>query len=96
MQSQTEVNLMQNKFDLSQVDDAWEHLTRFEKQSANVDYYLLRNRWGIRMKDLKGTILLSRGDLEGAEALARQCLDTSIRAGYKKFEVRRNDFLDGY
>ena len=36
------------------------------------------------MKDLKACILLCRGDLDGAEKLADQCLKTSTVRGFKK------------
>ncbi|MFQ5917027.1 MAG: adenylate/guanylate cyclase domain-containing protein, partial [Candidatus Binatia bacterium] len=85
MQAMAEVNLMENKFEMGKVDDAWEHMTRFEKESAHPDYDLLRYRWSIRMKDLKGTILLSRGDLEGAEEIAKDCLDTATKRGMTKY-----------
>jgi class 3 adenylate cyclase/tetratricopeptide (TPR) repeat protein len=85
MKSQAEVNLMENKFEMGKVDDAWEHMTRFEKESAHPDYDLVRYRWSTRMKDLKGTIVLSRGDLEGAEEIAKDCLDTATKRGMKKY-----------
>jgi tetratricopeptide (TPR) repeat protein len=85
MQAMAEVNLMENKFEMGKVVEAWEHMTRFEKESVHSDYDFLRDRWSTRMKDLKGTILLSRGDLDGADELARQCLDVATKRRYKKY-----------
>lgn len=85
MQSMAEVNLMENKFEMGQVDEAWKHLTRFEEVSAHPDYAFLRDRWLTRMNDLKGTILLGREDIDSAEELARQCLDTAAKRGWKKY-----------
>jgi class 3 adenylate cyclase/tetratricopeptide (TPR) repeat protein len=84
MQAQTEVNLMENSFEIGRIDEAWDHITRFEEQSAPADYNYIRVRWETRMKDLKGTILMCRGDLDGAEKLARQNLEKSTERGYKK------------
>jgi tetratricopeptide (TPR) repeat protein len=85
MQAMAEVNLMENKFEMGKVVEAWEHMTRFEKEGVHPDYDFARDRWFTRMKDLKGTILLNRGDLDGAEELARQCLDVATKRQYKKY-----------
>jgi hypothetical protein len=37
------------------------------------------------MKDLKATILLGKGDVEGAEALAEECLRVAAEKGMKKY-----------
>ena len=75
---------MENKFEMGRVEEAWEHIIRYENQSAGPEYDYIRDRWEIRMKDLKGIIMMTRGNLEGAEEIARQCLETSTRKGYKK------------
>ena len=85
MRSMSEVSLMENRFEIGKVDDAWEHMILFEKESAHADYDYMRERWEIRMNDLKGTILMKRGDLEGAEGLARVCLKTAMKRDYKKY-----------
>jgi class 3 adenylate cyclase/tetratricopeptide (TPR) repeat protein len=84
MQAQSEVCLMEYEFEKGNVDDAWEHMMQFEKESTHADYDLVRERWETRMKDLKGMMLLSRGDLESAEEVAREYLDTSMKRGFKK------------
>jgi tetratricopeptide (TPR) repeat protein len=84
MQAHAEVNLMENEFEMGKVDEAWDHITRFEEASAHPNYDFERTHWTNRMKDLKGTILLSRGDLDGAEELAGQCLEENTKFGYKK------------
>ena len=85
MQSMAEVNLMENKFEMGKVDEAMEHIIRFEEVSANLDYDFMRHRWLTRMKDLKGNILLSQGNLDGAAELAKQCLKAAKKRGMKKY-----------
>jgi len=85
MQSMAEVNLMENKFEMGKVDEAMEHIIRFEEVSANLDYDFIRYRWLTRMKDLKGNILLSQGNLDGAAELAKQCLKAAKKRGMKKY-----------
>jgi class 3 adenylate cyclase/tetratricopeptide (TPR) repeat protein len=85
IRAMTEVNLMENKFEMGKIDDAWKDLTRLEEEIVSSDFDLARDRWSTRMKDLKGIILLRRGDLEGAEALAQQCLHVATKQHYKKY-----------
>jgi len=85
MQAMAEVNLMENKFEMEKIDDAWEHITRFEKVSIDPAYDIHRDRWSTRMKNLKGSILMNRGDLDGAEELARECLEVAKKRGIKKY-----------
>ena len=84
MQAMTEVNLMENEFEMGKVDEAWQHLTSFEQESAHPDYDLRRDRWTLRMMDLKGRILLRRGDLDEANQVAQKCLDVATERKYKK------------
>ncbi|PQP35461.1 hypothetical protein C6A37_02420 [Desulfobacteraceae bacterium SEEP-SAG9] len=84
----TEVNLIDNKFEMGKIDDAWEHIIRFEEEIVSPDFEIMRDRWSTRMKDLKGIILLKRGDLDSAEELARQCLEVATKRQYKKYMGR--------
>jgi len=93
MQGQCEVNLMENNFDLGKVDEAWEHIVRFERESARPEYDMLRDRWSSRMKDLKAAILLGRGDLDAAEGLARECLEVGRQRGYQKYVGKAQSLL---
>jgi class 3 adenylate cyclase/tetratricopeptide (TPR) repeat protein len=93
MQSQCEVNLMENAFDMGKVEEAWEHIVRYEQQSARPEYDMLRDRWASRLKDLKATILLGRGDLDAAEGLARECLEVGTQRGYKKYVGKAHRLL---
>jgi len=88
MEAQTEINLMEIKYATGKVNEAWEHLIRYEKVSSHPDYDYIRWRWSIRMKDLKGTIILKRRDLDGAEKLARECLDIATRDESRKYMGR--------
>jgi tetratricopeptide (TPR) repeat protein len=93
IQSQTEINLMENKYTMGKVNKTWEHLTRYEKESSHSDYDYIRWRWSMRMKDLKGTILLRKGDLDGAEKLARECLDDATSYKQRKYMGRAERLL---
>jgi tetratricopeptide (TPR) repeat protein len=93
MQGQCEVNLMENNFDLGKVDEAWEHIVRFERESARPEYDMLRDRWSSRMKDLKAAILLGRGDLDAVEGLARECLEVGRQRGYQKYVGKAQSLL---
>ena len=68
-QAMTEVNLIENKFEMKKYDDALDHIIRFQNISASSDYDYMRDRWNVRMNGLKADILLSKGDLEAAEHL---------------------------
>ena len=46
------------------------------------------------MKDLKGNIMLCRGNLDGAEELARQCFDAASKYGWKK-HIAKSERLAG-
>jgi len=86
MQSQAEVNLMENKFEMGKIDETWDHLVRFEEISSTPEYSLYRQRWLTRMNDLKGKIALERGDLDGVEKLASGCFQIAKDWRYKKYE----------
>jgi len=85
MQAMAEINIMENKFAMGDVDEAWNHITRFEELSKHPTYDIHRIRWSTRMKDLKGNILLCRGDLDGAESLAKECVEAAKIRGIKKY-----------
>jgi class 3 adenylate cyclase/tetratricopeptide (TPR) repeat protein len=85
MQAMAEVNMMENKFDMGDVNEAWDHITRFEEVSKHSNYDIHRIRWSTRMNDLKGNILLGRGDLDGAESVAKQCIEAATKRGIKKY-----------
>jgi class 3 adenylate cyclase/tetratricopeptide (TPR) repeat protein len=93
MQAMAEVNMMENKFDMGDVDEAWNHIIRFEEVSKHPNYDIHRIRWSTRMKDLKGNILLDRGDLDGAESLAKQCVQAATKRGIKKYVGKANRLL---
>jgi len=85
-EAMAEVNLMENKFDMGSAEEALEDIIRFdERVRSDPDYDLLRHRWNTRMNDLKATILLGKGDLNGAQVLAEECLRVAIEKGMKKY-----------
>jgi len=86
MQSQAEVNLMENKYEMGKIDETWDHLVQYEEISSTPEYCLYRERWLTRMNDLKGKIALERGDLDGAENIANECLQIAKDWRYKKYE----------
>lgn len=85
MQAMAEINIMENTFEMGDVDEAWNHITRFEEVSNHPNYDIQRIRWSTRMRDLKGNILLGRGDLDGAESLAKQCVEAATKRGIRKY-----------
>jgi tetratricopeptide (TPR) repeat protein len=84
---------MENKFDMGRAEEAWNHIVHFEELSAPPDYDFLRDRWASRLKLVKGNIHLSRGNLDEAEELARGCLDTAAKRGYKKYSAKAERLL---
>jgi tetratricopeptide (TPR) repeat protein len=93
MQAMSEVNLMENEFEMGKLDQAWAHITRFEDISASSNYDYHRIRWSTRMKDLRGRILLRRGELDGAEEIAQQCLAAALNRDMKKYVGRAERLL---
>ena len=85
IRAMTKVNLMENKFEMGKINEAWKDLASLEEEIVNPDFHFMRDRWSTRMKDLEGVILLKRGDLDGAEEIVRQCLDVAIKRQYKKY-----------
>jgi class 3 adenylate cyclase/tetratricopeptide (TPR) repeat protein len=86
MQSQAEVNLMENKYEMGKIDETWDHLVQYEEISSTPEYCLYRERWLTRMNDLKGKLALERGDLDGAESITNECLQIAKDWIYKKYE----------
>ena len=88
IRAMTEVNIIENEVEMGKIDDAWKHIIRLEGEVDNPNFDFNRDRWSIRMKDLKGVILLKRGDLDGAEEIARHYLDVGAKRKYKKYSGR--------
>jgi class 3 adenylate cyclase/tetratricopeptide (TPR) repeat protein/ribosomal protein L40E len=85
MQAMAEVNLMENGFEMGEIDRTWEHLCRFEESSRGQPYDINRNLWSTRMKDLKASMLLDRRDLDKAQGIAEECLETGTYWKMKKY-----------
>jgi tetratricopeptide (TPR) repeat protein len=85
MQAMTEVNLIENRAEMGKLDEAWDHIGRFETTSADPAYDIFRHRWTSRMSAVKASILMARGDLDSAQALAEQGLDVAARWAMKKY-----------
>jgi len=88
--AQTSVNLMENLFDRGEVELAWERMESFKKESDSKDFDLLRHRWVSRMNYLAAQILLQRGDLDRAERVIQQGIET---ARLRKTKKRQGSFL---
>ena len=88
MRSQAEVNLMENKCETGDVDGALKHIEQYEEKSTHPDYVLARDRWLNRMNLLKGKILCDRGEIEYAEQIAQNCLETAIQYKWLKYVGR--------
>jgi len=80
-----EVNIMENRYEMGDIDEAWNHILQFEEISGHTNYDIQRIRWSTRMKNLKGNILLKRGDLDSAELIANQCIEAAKKRGIKKY-----------
>ena len=93
MLAMSEVNLMENKFEMGMIDEAWEHIIRFEEVSTAPAYDLHRDRWSTRMKEMKGNILLSRGEIDDAEQIALECLDVVSKRRYNKYIAKSERLL---
>jgi tetratricopeptide (TPR) repeat protein len=93
MEAMAEVNLMENEFEMGKLDQALSHIAQFEEISSHSNYDIHRIRWSTRMKDLKGRILLRRGDFDGAEELSQQCLSAALKRGMKKYVGRAERLL---
>jgi tetratricopeptide (TPR) repeat protein len=85
MQAMTEVNLIENLAEMGELDQAWEHIGRFETTSADPAYDMLRHRWTSRMNEVKAAILIARHQLDGAQALAEQILHVAKGWAMKKY-----------
>jgi tetratricopeptide (TPR) repeat protein len=94
MRAMTEVNLLENKFEMGKTDEAWEDLVFLEKEIESPDFDFMRDRWSVRMKDLKGVILLKRGDLDSADGVVREGLKIATKRKYKKY-IARAERLSG-
>jgi class 3 adenylate cyclase/tetratricopeptide (TPR) repeat protein len=88
--AQTNVNLMENLFDRDEMDLAWERMESFKKESDSKDFDLLRHRWVSRMNYLEAQILLKRDDLDRAERVIKEGVET---AGLGKTKKRQGSFL---
>ncbi|MGD8975685.1 MAG: adenylate/guanylate cyclase domain-containing protein, partial [Desulfobacterales bacterium] len=94
IQAMTETNLIENKFEMGKTNQAWKDLTCFEEEIANPNYDYMRDRWSTRMMDLKGVIMLKKGDLDGAEKIVRQSFKVATKRHYKKY-IGRAERLSG-
>jgi tetratricopeptide (TPR) repeat protein len=93
-EAMAEVNLMENKFEMGLADEVLRDILRFdERVRSDTDYDLLRHRWHTRMNDLKAHILLGKGDLEGAQILADECLRVATEKGMKKYVGKAHRLL---
>jgi tetratricopeptide (TPR) repeat protein len=77
---------MENLFDKGEMDKAWDRLESFEQESRARIYDAARHQWESRMNYLAARILLRRNDLERAESVIRENLDSVRRTQSKKRE----------
>jgi len=84
--AQTNVNLMENLFDLGDLDAAWERMESFKEESKSKNFNALRQQWESRMNYLAAQILLQRGDLNRAERLIQEGIKISQSRQTKKRE----------
>jgi len=103
MIAQANVNILENLFDQGRIDEAWEQLKAFEKESRSGDFDFLRYRWESRMYVLAARILLFRNDLEQAHSVIIKNLQVAKIQGSGKrqgcflrllgeVQLKRNEF----
>jgi tetratricopeptide (TPR) repeat protein len=84
--AQASVNLMENLFDQGKVDAAWDRMESFKEESRSNDYDMLRYRWETRMNYLAAQIHLFRNELDKADALIQEGIETARTLNAKKRE----------
>jgi class 3 adenylate cyclase/tetratricopeptide (TPR) repeat protein len=103
MIAQSRINVFENLFDQGKIDEAWNQLQTFEKESRSGDYDFLRYIWESRMYVLAARILVCRNELEQAESVVRENLLIVMEQGSGKrqgsflrllgeVQMRRNEF----
>jgi class 3 adenylate cyclase/tetratricopeptide (TPR) repeat protein len=65
------VNLMENHFDLGEVDAAWTRIQKFREESKGDVYNFYRDRWQNRMHYLEAQMLILKDALDEAETIIR-------------------------
>jgi class 3 adenylate cyclase/tetratricopeptide (TPR) repeat protein len=90
MAAQAIVNQMENLFDQGRIDEAWDRIESFRKESRSDDYNMVRYVWESRMDYLAARILLHRNDLSQAETLIQKGLE---RAQEQHIRKREGGFL---
>jgi tetratricopeptide (TPR) repeat protein len=76
---------MENEYAMGGPEKAWSHIKTFEVESAGPDYDPVRDRWSMRMDDLKAVMLVDAGDLATAAEVAKKCLKTAEGRKFKKY-----------
>ena len=84
--AQAEVNLMENLFDQGRVEEAWRRMDAFRQASKSDDYDRARDQRESRMNYLASQILLRRGQIDEAEVLIRENLESVRQQRAKKRE----------
>jgi len=84
--AQDKVNIMENLFDQGKMDEAWNLIQSFKKESKSEYFDMLRHQWESRMNYLAAQIFLRRNDLGSAEKLIRENLKTTKVLHTKKRE----------
>ena len=70
--AQANVNVMENLFDMGKVNDAYQRLKSFEKETQSKDFAMNRFMWELRMYYLEILILLHRNEVGKAESLTQK------------------------
>ena len=84
--AQATVNTMEDLFGQGEIDKAWNRLKSFEQESRDKIYGAARYQWESRMNYLAARILLRRNEVDGAESVIRETLETVRRTQSKKRE----------
>jgi tetratricopeptide (TPR) repeat protein len=86
MAAQAIVNQMENLFDQGQIDEAWDRMESFRKESRSDDYNMVRYVWESRMDYLVARILLHRNDFSQAGTFIQKGLERTQELHMRKRE----------
>ncbi len=86
MVAQANVNLMENLFDLGEINEAWNGVEYLREEAESEVYDMLRHQWESRMNYLQARIFLSQNDLDRAEKFIRENLVSTQTRNTKKRE----------
>jgi class 3 adenylate cyclase len=74
MLAQSRINLLENYFDQSKLDEAWNGIQSFRAEAKGDDFKRFRHQWESRLNYLAAQILLIRNDMAQADTIIQENL----------------------